>query len=366
MITEMKDTILHIDDDEANRYAVRRILERAGYNVEEAATGLEGLEHLKKSEVDMVILDINLPDINGYEVCRRIKEAPKLKAVPVLQTSASFVSAENKVTGLESGADGYLAQPIESSVLVATVKSLLRIRIAEKQAYEAVRSREEVLAIVSHDLRNPLTFILLQAKIMEKGFEDGKLTLDDAVNRMKKVKNSCLKMNRLIQDMLDLTKLDQGKFVLQKSPFSLRELLHEVFLYFEEVALQSEISLILEMNDLEETTITADRERLQQVFSNLISNSLKFTSSGGAIRVSLFQENKNIIISVEDTGTGIPKKHLAHVFNRYWQGHPERKSGYGIGLSIVKGIAEAHNGHVEITSEEGVGTKVELTLPILS
>lgn len=110
-----KPVILHIDDDEANRYAVKLILERAGYEVVEAETGQQGLTKAQQLP-DLIILDIRLPDINGFEVCRCIKSDPKLARISVLQTSATFTSSENKVEGLESGADGYLAQPIEAPV----------------------------------------------------------------------------------------------------------------------------------------------------------------------------------------------------------------------------------------------------------
>jgi signal transduction histidine kinase len=363
MTTEVKPLILHIDDDEANRYAVRRILERSGFDVVEAGLGLDGITEAKRHLPDLIILDIKLPDIDGYEVCRRIKADQELNYIPVLQTSASFVSSENKVTGLDSGADGYLAQPIEASVLVATVRSLLRIRKAEKLANDAMRSREEVLAIVSHDLRNPLSFIMLQSKVMERGLNDGKLTVEDAVHRMKKINNSCLKMNRLIQDILDVSSMDVGDLKLMKSNFTISHLLKDIKTYYEEIALQSEISLIIEGNNLQDQEIHADRERLQQVLGNLVSNSLKFTLSGGEVFVTVQKNGPNFIFKVKDTGAGISSKDLPNVFNRYWQGHPERKSGYGIGLSIVKGITEAHNGTVLIESQEHKGTVVTLTIP---
>lgn len=162
--------ILHIDDDESNRYAVKLILERVGYSVISAEDGTKGFE-LVAQIPDLIVLDIRLPDINGYDLCRQIKANPRFSSIPVLQTSATFTSSDNKVEGLESGADGYLAQPIESSVLVATVKSLLRIRTAERKAQEASQSRDDMLAIVSHDLRNPLSFIMLQMKLLERQFK---------------------------------------------------------------------------------------------------------------------------------------------------------------------------------------------------
>src|SRR4051812_36770706 len=125
-------TILHIEDDPATRYATGRILQREGFTVREAATGAEGLGLLREG-LDLVILDVRLPDLSGFEVCRRIKADPVTATIPVLHLSASHVTDEDQVTGLEGGADAYLVQPVEPDVLVATVKALLRLRRAEEK-----------------------------------------------------------------------------------------------------------------------------------------------------------------------------------------------------------------------------------------
>lgn len=136
---EPRETILHIDDNEANRYIVRRILQNAGFAVVEAATGLAGLEAIAQQQPALVILDVRLPDLNGFEVCRQIKSDPHTRFVPVLHLSASFIKSQDKAEGLDSGADSYLAQPVEPIELLATVRSLLRIRQAEELALTSAR-----------------------------------------------------------------------------------------------------------------------------------------------------------------------------------------------------------------------------------
>lgn len=132
-------TILHVDDNEANRYVVTRVLQNAGFTVVEAATGVAGLEAIVQQQPDLVILDVRLPDLSGFEVCRRIKSNPRTAFIPVLHLSASFVKSQDKAEGLDSGADGYLAQPVEPIELLATVRSLLRIRQAEELALTSAR-----------------------------------------------------------------------------------------------------------------------------------------------------------------------------------------------------------------------------------
>ncbi|MBE9111143.1 response regulator [Nodosilinea sp. LEGE 07298] len=136
---EPRETILHIDDNEANRYVVRRILQNAGFAVVEAATGSAGLEAIAQHQPALVILDVKLPDLNGFEVCRQIKANPETRFVPVLHLSARFVKSQDKAEGLDSGADSYLAQPVEPIELLATVRSLLRIRQAEELALMSAR-----------------------------------------------------------------------------------------------------------------------------------------------------------------------------------------------------------------------------------
>lgn len=364
MSEETKAKILHVDDDEANRYAVRRILERSNFEVIDAASGWEGLEKVQQQEFDLIILDIKLPDINGFEVCRRIKADSKTKSIPILQTSASFVTSTHKVEGLESGADGYLAQPIEGAVLVATVKSLLRIREAEKAAIKAQRSRDELLAIVSHDLRNPLSTIMLLTKLLQKQIIGSKLSEEEIIEKLVKVQTSGLRMNKLIQDLLDVSTMDEGKFSITKSNFDVEQLISEVIESFEESSADALIQVKTELPN-EKIILNADKERLFQVFANLISNAIKFTPPHGEIRIKVTTTDYHVIFMVSDTGKGISKESLENIFNRYWQSPEEKNShkGYGLGLSIVKGIIEAHSGSIRAESEQDKGTSIFFRIP---
>nr|WP_240358138.1 response regulator [Myxococcus vastator] len=134
MVEPRQATVLNVNDDDANRYLVNRLLSLAGYNVLEAATGMAALLLAQQHRPDVVILDVKLPDISGYEVCERLRAAPHTASMAVLHTSATFVSSDKKVRGLEGGADAYLTQPFEGAELIATVKSLLRLRHAEQVA----------------------------------------------------------------------------------------------------------------------------------------------------------------------------------------------------------------------------------------
>jgi signal transduction histidine kinase len=356
-----KEKILHVDDDEANRYTVRLILERAGYDVVDAANGREGLR-LADTKPDLIILDIRLPDIDGFEVCRVIKSRPELSSIPVLQTSATFITSEDKVEGLDSGADGYLSQPIDNAVLVATVRSLLRTKTAERLAREAKRAQEEILAIVSHDLRNPLSAVMLQSKIVKKGIEKGD-DVKNLYNHLDRIQKSCHRMNKLIEDLLIVTNIEQGRLTLHQGYFSVNDLIDEVMMSFEDLASQKQIRLVRKLSYKEELQLNGDRDRIFQVFANLISNAMRFTPPQGLITVGADANEAGFVFTVKDNGSGIPESSLNHIFDRYWQGHKDRSTGVGLGLSIVKGIVEAHSGSVWAESTLGEGATFSFMLP---
>ena len=156
---QIPPTILYVDDTEAQRYAVSRVLRRAGFEVRQASSGYQALE-MSTSGPDLVVLDVNLPDINGIEVCKRIKADESTSHIPVLQVSATLVDTQDRVAGLEGGADAYLVQPIDPDELVATIRSLLRIRKAEEEARRRAQEIETIynsapvgLAMLDADLR---------------------------------------------------------------------------------------------------------------------------------------------------------------------------------------------------------------------
>ena len=148
--------ILNVDDSEGARYAKSRILTRAGFTVIEAADGNSALLRAREDKPDLVLLDVKLPDINGFEVCRLLKADPETRAVLVLQTSASYIGVADKIRALEGGADNYLFEPIEPEELVANVKALLRLGKVERELRDVDRRKDEFLATLAHELRNPL------------------------------------------------------------------------------------------------------------------------------------------------------------------------------------------------------------------
>src|SRR5581483_3909612 len=229
-----------------------------------------------------------------------------------------------------------------------------------RDAQQALRAREEVLAIVSHDLRNPLNSIMLAASLLES---TDHLSNEDR-EQVEVLQISAKRMKRLIEDLLDVTRLEGGKQLpIEPTPLEIRPLMDETYELFKPLASSNSISLRCQVAD-DAQRVYADHHRISQVFSNLIGNALKFTPAGGMITVRAEPYDDDMILfTVSDTGPGIPKEHLGDIFNPYWQAKRAERLGAGLGLAITKGVVESHGGRIWVESKPGEGTKFFFTLP---
>jgi len=228
------------------------------------------------------------------------------------------------------------------------------------ESQQAVRAREEVLAIVSHDLRNPLNAITLGASLLKTSES---LSADDR-EQLEILEVSAKRMSRLIEDLLDVTRLEGGKQLpIVPARVDVASLFHETAELFKVQASASSVTFQMHIDE-NVPPVHADRDRVMQVLSNLIGNSLKFTQSGGMITLRAQRDDEFVRFTVADTGSGIPKANLNDIFNPYWQAKRAERLGAGLGLPIAKGIVEAHGGRIWVESAPGAGTKFYFTLPI--
>lgn len=361
-------TIVNIDDDEAGRYAVSRLLKREGYTVIDAARGLVGLEIVRTQTVDLIILDVNLPDVNGIEVCRMLKEDPATSTIPVLMMSASMIGVDDRVRGLELGADGYLTEPLEPEMLLAHVKAMLRVRKAERaldrarlEAEHASNAKDHFLAVLSHELRTPLNPIMGAVELLA-GME-----LDDEVRSIVHIiqRNAQLEA-RLIDDLLDITRIERGKLTMQPESVPLHRLIEDVINIFGPEFNAKRQVLTVELAAREQM-VFADAARVQQVIWNLVTNALKFTPEGGGITIGTDNPGRGRIrLRVTDTGIGIDESQIATIFNAFDQGSEkvhQTFGGLGLGLAISRGIVDAHGGVLSVSSE-GRGRGAEFTMEL--
>jgi signal transduction histidine kinase len=226
-----------------------------------------------------------------------------------------------------------------------------------RAAQRAIQVRDEVLAIVAHDLRNPLSTILVEAHILrERGTEVLTRASGDAIKRV------ATRMNRLIQDLLDIARMEAGRLTVAPSRLSAADVASAAVGVHKSPASSASLELRLEVPP-SLPDIRADRDRLLQVFDNLIGNAIKFTPPGGCITVGAELKHDDVLFYIRDTGPGIPLDDQPHLFDRFWQARKEGRSGAGLGLPIVKAIVEAHGRSVWVESTPGHGTTVLFTIP---
>ena len=228
------------------------------------------------------------------------------------------------------------------------------------ESQQALRAREEVLAIVSHDLRNPLSAITLAASLLQTS----KSISEEDREQLDIICLSGSRMSRLIEDLLDVTRLEGNKRLpIEPAPLEVEPLLEETYELFKAQAATSSITLQFGTSG-KVPKVYADHHRVLQVLSNLIGNAMKFTPSGGMISLRAEAQDDQVLFTIADTGPGIPKKNLQDIFNPYWQAKRAERLGAGLGLPIAKGIVEAHGGELWVESEQGRGTRFFFTLPV--
>ncbi len=369
--------ILVVDDNEAGRYRKSRALRQAGYDVLEAGTGEDGLRIAGERPSDIVVCDVRLPDIDGWEVVRRLKEDPRFAAPLVLQVSATYVREDDTVRALEGGADASLTEPVDPAVLLATVGALLRLRHAESALREALareqslrqaaesanRAKDEFLATLSHELRSPLGTILTWVTMLK----EGRLDAARARQGLEAIERSTHLQVKLIGDLLDISSIISGKTRLDIGSVDLATVVQSA-LEVNRAAAQAKRLTLAPHLDRDVPRIAGDAVRLQQVIANLLSNAVKFTPEGGTIAVGMSRDGGRVRLTVTDSGKGISPEFLPHVFERFRQADSSttrREGGLGLGLAIVRHLVEMHGGTVEATSAGiGQGTTMAVSLPL--
>jgi signal transduction histidine kinase len=360
--------ILVVDDTEGNRYAASRTLRHAGMEVLEAETGQQALS-LANQEIDLVVLDVNLPDMSGYDVLHALKAAPATARIPVLNLSASYIGNADRVYGLETGADGYMTHPVDPDVFVATVRALLRTADVERQlvsakeeAEQANSTKAEFLATMSHELRTPLNAIAGYVDLLLLEVH-GSINAQQRTD-LERIRRSQQHLLSLINDVLSFARVERGDIAVQMEPV----LVHDIIRRSGELITPQADAKGVRYTEACETALAADADadKTQQILVNLLVNAIKFTPAGGHVTVSGKRENQHVLISVADTGVGIAKERLSDIFEPFVQidRHltPAGNQGVGLGLSISRELARAMGGDLSVTSVKGEGTVFTLQL----
>jgi len=283
-----------------------------------------------------------------------------LLVVPLVarrRTLGAFALASSDAGRPYTADDRLLADELGRRAALAVDNSRLY-----RQAREAIAARDEVLSVVSHDLGNPLSAIRVSARVLDRLIQDGRA--EAAAEQLDGVRTAVTQMERLIRDLLEVRRIEAGRLKLVRRPESVASLVQEAARSLRAVAEDQGVRIECEVDPGAPKTIRVDADRIRQIFSNLIGNALKFTPADGRITVGADPAPGGVEFSVQDTGPGMAPGDLEHVFDRFWQARQQGSHGIGLGLSIAKGMTEAHGGEVRVESEEGRGSRFCFFLPL--
>jgi two-component system, sensor histidine kinase and response regulator len=378
--------ILVVDDVEANVLVLSKMVKVLGHVPLSAPDGETAIVRARAEAPDLILMDVMMPGIDGIEATRRLKADPATRLIPIVVVTA-LTDADSRKRALEAGADDFVSKPVDSLELQFRVRALLAVKRtydelekARAGATEAERLKTEFLASVSHELRTPLTAISSAAKILVRYGVERPETVAKFAPVIVEQTN---RMTRLLDGVLDLTRLEEGQGGWRDQSFPAEEVVLEAAEMFEPVTQEKGISLQVQVRPAGPGLgfVRGDRDRLTQVLVNLASNAVKFTSSGGTIRIASARVPPEeavrwgvspaagrgaYLIAVEDNGIGIAPENHGLVFERFRQvtdvrhGKPQ---GTGLGLSICREIAERLGGRILLRSTPGKGSQFTVALP---
>ncbi|NJR59492.1 MAG: response regulator [Cyanobacteria bacterium CRU_2_1] len=353
-------------DDEPNGFAViEALLHREGYRLFYAASGIEALERLDAIKPDVILLDVMMPEMNGIEVCRRIKSHLEWKHIPVIIVTA-LNSKEDLARSLEAGADDFIAKPVNSAELRARVRSMLRIKQQYDSLQNTLQLREDMANMVVHDLRNPVATILLSSHIM---MDQGELQ-ERELERVRLIQVSAQKLNSMINDLLMMAKMESGRLVLSRTEVDLNALATVVISGFNDIVKTRNIHLKTQLPDPGHW-ISVDVNLVHRLIDNLVSNAIKFSPTRGIVTLqieyldritnqqqelseSLFPQ---AIIRVSDKGSGIQEEQKQRIFEKFEIGSSVMGiSQIGLGLTFCKMVVEAHGGRIWVEDNQPQGS----------
>jgi len=365
----MKEQILIVEDDLAMSTGIRDVLDMAGYKVQLAENGREALRVLTRFRPDLIISDIMMPEMDGFELLEEVRRRPNWAVIPFI-----FLTAKGQRTdiraGKQLGADDYLVKSVDLDDLLVVVRAKLdRAIVLKQQALKEMENlKNTILNMLSHEFRTPLTYITGYVDLMQ----EGNWSAEDLQKFLSRIKGGSARLNRLVEDFLLLVRFEtddaRQAYLMDKRPFNgWVHLINRVFESLRDAATPRGVELVVEIAP-EPPLVDAHENYLENALHRLVDNAIKFSRNGGQVVVRVTADDRHVYIRVIDHGIGIPLLELPRMFDRFHQINRERmeQQGVGISLAIVKGIAELHRGEAECTSEEGVGSEFTICLPVMT
>ncbi len=365
--------LLVVDDDAMNRDVLSRRLERQGHRVFTASSGAMALQLMQEKAFEVVLLDIMMPDMDGYEVLGHLKADERLRHVPVIMISA-IDEVQSVVRCIEAGAEDYLAKPFDPTLLKARIGASLekkRGRDRESVLYEQLQTnykrleeveklRDDMRNMIVHDLRTPLTSVIVGVEMLGSHGD-----LSESQRDMIAIAAGGGKtLLGMINDLLDVEKMESGTSQLRYEPLSAATLIAAAVEQVGSLAEMEGTALVIELRG--DLLFAGDENMLSRTLVNLIANAIKFTHAG-TVTISAARDGAaNIRFAIRDTGAGIPPEAFERIFEKFGQLDAGNRVGTGLGLAFCKLAVEAHGGRIEVESTIGAGSTFSFTVPIVA
>jgi len=372
--------ILIVDDERVVRHVCQLSLEQEHYTIFIAENGIKAMELLRSEpEIAIVLSDFKMPGMTGFELLNAVRrDFPHIEVIIM----TGFATIENAIEAMKLGAYDFLLKPLKAEQIRLVINkcrekiSLSRENLALKRANEKLRelqiAKDKFIAITSHELRTPVSHLRGYLAILN-GEDFHLLSPAEKNDCMHVINSAVLDLEQIVTDMFDLLELEHETIVLKREPFDLNELLEQVVHEFRRALQEREQTLTLRRRP-QLCMIAADRLKIKIMVSELIQNAIKFTPDHGRIELALRADGEFYVITVADTGVGIKQEKLGNIFEKFYEvqhsdHHSTSKTGFmggglGIGLSLARAIAEAHDGGIKVSSEVGKGSTFQIFLPL--
>ena len=356
--------VLLVDDRPENLLALEGVLRPLGARLVKARSGEEALLQLLRNTFAVILLDVQMPRLDGLQTAELIKQREQTRHIPIIFITALSRETAYIFKGYESGAVDYLLKPVDPDILRAKVRVFCDLFVRGEQIRSkavASEAKDVFLADVVHELKTPLAAAKAQAQLALHQLGHGPTDAGTA-RALRVISQQIDRLNRMVGDLLDASEFDSGAASLEPVEFDLVSLLDESRARMQPLAQEHPIRLTASGPLL----VTADRRRIEQVITNLLSNAIRYSPKGGAIEVSAVRTGDSVHLGVRDHGLGIPLDQQRVIFDRFGRAHGSTLGGLGLGLAIVKGIVEKHQGsiHVESTGTPGEGSTFHVRLPL--
>ncbi|HEX3081175.1 MAG TPA: hybrid sensor histidine kinase/response regulator [Puia sp.] len=371
--------ILIVDDSQENIFTLKTLLELHAFPTDSASSGEEALKKTLRNSYALIILDVQMPGMDGFEVAETLSGNSATKDIPIIFLSAINVEKKYITKGYSSGGIDYVTKPIDPDILLLRVKTFYRLyeqnrvlnqmqdslrseiefrKAAQQEAQAASKRKDEFMSIASHELKTPLASMKAYVQLLDRT-----LAKDERVKGyLDRTLAQINKLNSLIVDLLDTSRIENGKLKFNESLFNFNKLLKESVEMISQIYPDFKISVTGESNVL----IRGDETRLEQVILNYMTNAIKYSPDVRELELHSSVQDNFLIVSVKDFGIGIPKENQADVFRKFYrvEGSAQRFQGLGVGLYICYEIIRRHHGKCWLESEVGKGSTFYFSLPV--